>query len=36
MQTILARVSAIGLIVLVGFQLTAFAQAAWGVATLGS
>ena len=35
MQTILTRVSALGLIMLIGFQLTAFAQAAWGVATLG-
>jgi hypothetical protein len=34
MTTLLNRIAAFGLITLIGFSLTAFGQAAWGIATL--
>jgi hypothetical protein len=34
MTTLLNRIAAFGLVTLVSFSLTAFGQAAWGIATL--
>jgi hypothetical protein len=36
MQSALTRIGAFGLIILIGFSLTAFGQAAWGIATLSA
>jgi hypothetical protein len=36
MQSVLTRIGAFGLIILIGFSLTAFGQAAWGIATLSA